>query len=77
MDNSYGQFAWRWSYGQSKKKTVDYIKRMIDTANLLASIDDKYNDLVKSAKSGIKCLATTYKGYNEGKELEKYLSDSE
>jgi hypothetical protein len=77
IDNSYGQFAWRWTSGQNKSNTTEYVKRMIDTAKLLAIEDEKYIDLISSAKQGIRGLAFTYKGYQEGKDLEEYLSDKE
>jgi hypothetical protein len=79
IDSTIGQAITRRLYGQGKAKTLEFIKRMIDTAELQAT--PEYTDLLDKAKQGVKNITATYKKsawfgkYPEVDELEKIIDE--
>jgi len=79
IDSTIGQSITRRLYGQGKAKTLEFIKRMIDTAELQETLE--YTNLLNKAKNGVKNIANTYKKsawfgkYPEVDELEKIIDE--
>lgn len=79
IDNTIGQSITRRLYGQGKAMTLEFIKRMLDTAELQNT--PEYNALVEKSKIGVKNLTSTYKKsawfgkYPEVDELEKIIDE--
>jgi hypothetical protein len=79
IDNTIGQSITRRLYGQGKAMTLEFIKRMLDTAELQNT--PEYDALVEKSKIGVKNLTNTYKKsawfgkYPEVDELEKIIDE--
>lgn len=79
IDSTIGQAITRRLYGQGKAKTLEFIKRMIDTAELQGT--PEHLELLDRAKIGVKNLTNTYKKsawfgkYPEVDELEKIIDE--
>lgn len=81
IDTTYVQSVTRKYSNQGKSVTLEFIKRMIDTAKLAAIEDNEYNDLLEDSKVGVKNIKNTYNNqswygkYDEVIELEGIIKD--